>query len=140
MARLARRRLAVSGSKALLVRGLGQQLPFASASIHTIVATFPTEYIFAKESLQEIRRVLVPSGRLVVIPGAWIIGPGFLDRLVAWIFRVTHQAPEGPLGLIAGQIRGPLRAAGYDASLQEIRVARSAVLVVIAVPNRPLTG
>jgi ubiquinone/menaquinone biosynthesis C-methylase UbiE len=55
-----------------LVRGLSQNLPFESA-FNTVVATFPSEYVFEPETIKEITRALVPGGRLVVLLG---VSPG----------------------------------------------------------------
>jgi len=57
-----------------------------------VAATFPSEYIFEPQTLAEIRRVLRPGGKLVIIPSAWITGQGWLEQLAAELFRVTGQA------------------------------------------------
>ena len=40
----------------------------------SVVSTFPNEFIVDPETLAEVRRVLRPGGRLIVVPVAWIIG------------------------------------------------------------------
>jgi ubiquinone/menaquinone biosynthesis C-methylase UbiE len=49
-----------------LTRGLSQKLPFESV-FDTIVATFPSDYIFDLKTAKDISRVLVPGGRLIVL-------------------------------------------------------------------------
>jgi ubiquinone/menaquinone biosynthesis C-methylase UbiE len=47
----------------------------------------------APETLREAHRVLAPDGELVVLLTAWITGKSPLEKLAAWLFRVTDQAP-----------------------------------------------
>jgi ubiquinone/menaquinone biosynthesis C-methylase UbiE len=74
-----------------LVRGRAEKLPFLSGQFETVVATFPTEYIFRSETLVEIHRVLHSSGKLVILLSAKITGRSLLDRLAFLLFRVTGQ-------------------------------------------------
>jgi len=55
-----------------LVQGDARFLPFRSRAFTTVVSTFPAEFILDKEVHDEIARVLVPGGRLlVVVTGVW---------------------------------------------------------------------
>jgi len=72
MAKLASRKLKLNDSSINLVRGLSLYLPFSSC-FDTIVATFPSDYIFALGTIREITRALVPGGRLIVLLG---VSPG----------------------------------------------------------------
>ena len=51
-----------------MVNGYAQFMPFANASFHQVLATFPTEYIFQEDTLLEVQRTLKNGGRLVVLP------------------------------------------------------------------------
>jgi len=53
--------------------GLAQELPYADASFDSVVSTFPTDYIFDPLTLNQIGRVLIPDGRLIVVLGARLI-------------------------------------------------------------------
>lgn len=135
MAQLARRRLCgIRGLKAAsLTRGRAQELPYPAASFDTVVSTFPSEYIFDPATLGEIRRVLRGSGRLVVLPGASIVGRGITDRVAAWVFQVTHQAPASPNEFITSRLKGLLGTAGFEFEFRTIEIAASVVYVIEAV-------
>lgn len=68
MGRITKRRL---GREQKLSRALAQHLPFTSNSFETIIATFPTEYIFDAKSVAEIKRCLTDNGKLIVLPVAF---------------------------------------------------------------------
>lgn len=124
-----------------LTRGLAQRLPFPDQSFNTIVATFPAEYITASETLNEVRRCLSDGGKFIVLPVAIQIGRGFLDRAMAWLFRVTHQSPVDPIEMVHEKLREPFVKAGFEVDIQELYVKSSLLLVIIALPrSRNSTG
>lgn len=83
-----------------LVRGSGEHLPYLSQSFTSVVATFPTEYIFFQNTLREIHRVLVPGGVLLITPTAWITGRKLSERAASLLFRVTGQSSDIDLHLL----------------------------------------
>ncbi|MGB8982635.1 MAG: methyltransferase domain-containing protein [Anaerolineales bacterium] len=119
-----------------LTRGIAQHLPFSGETFDTLVATFPAEYIFDPETLAEARRVLVPSGRFVILPGALITGRGPLDRLLAWIFRVTGEAPPNLTKVIHDRSSESLARAGFQVETHEIAVKSSLVFIVLATKSQ----
>jgi len=138
MGRLAKKRLSENGyTQANLIRGLGQDLPFPAKAFNTIVATFPTEYIFEQRTLSEARRTLTNGGRLVVLPVAWVTGKGPLDRFAAWLFRVTGQAPSDLSEKETARLVEPFTAAGFLVKTELYEVKSSRVLIVIA--RKPYT-
>jgi len=71
-------------------------LPFAHQTFDSIVATFPTEFIYDPASLDEMNRVLRPSGTLVIIPGAYFHNP--LARFfIEWLYLITGQCGSARL-------------------------------------------
>jgi ubiquinone/menaquinone biosynthesis C-methylase UbiE len=68
-------------------------LPFAQARFDCVVATFPTEYIAAAPTLAEVRRVLRPGGRLLIILGAQLSGPPLYQNLVVLAYRLLLMNP-----------------------------------------------
>lgn len=130
MGQLARKRLDGKGFR--LTRGLGQAQPFATSTFDTIVATFPTEYIFERGTLQEVRRALKNDGLLIVLPVAWLTGPGILDRFAAWLFRVTGQTPSELSEKMNARLTKPFGEAGFQVRIETIEIRSSRVLIVIA--------
>jgi ubiquinone/menaquinone biosynthesis C-methylase UbiE len=127
MGRNAARRLHQQHSVPTLVRASGEHQPFKSNSFHQLVATFPTEYILNPKTLAEARRVLKKTGKMVILPVAWIAGGSLSDRGAAWLFRSTGQAREWnpTFGTV-------LRAAGFQVEEKRIKVKGSEVMLVIA--------
>ncbi len=115
MGNLAKKRLVQSGyTQPRLVRGLAQSLPFPAEKFETVIATFPSEYIFEQGTLLEVRRTLTNGGRLIVLPVAWITGQGTLDRFLAWLFRFTGQAPSDPFDEVETRLKEPFLEAGIS--------------------------
>jgi ubiquinone/menaquinone biosynthesis C-methylase UbiE len=97
MLAITQRRLARNGNSMRLVRGFAQALPFPAASLDSIVATFPTEYIVDPATLAEARRVLRPRGRLVIVLTAVFADDGLYQRAVGLLYRATLQrSPSAP--------------------------------------------
>lgn len=128
MSRRAGRLLVGEGLDLLLVNGFAQYIPFYNHTFNQVVATFPSEYIMDSRTLEEIQRILLPGGNLVLIPLAWITGTRPLEKAAGWLFHVTGQAPEWDERALA-----PLREAGFQNIQVEMRKVKSSqVLVVIA--------
>lgn len=115
-----------------LARGLAQSLPFPSETFDCAISTFPAEYIFDPRTLSETYRVLHNGGRFIVLPVAWIVGGAFLDRIAAWLFRVTGETPANVMDIISEQTVRPLEKAGFKIETRQIEAAASVVLIVIA--------
>jgi ubiquinone/menaquinone biosynthesis C-methylase UbiE len=95
MLRQARRRAA-----GRLVRADARALPLRTASVGTLLAIFPTAYILAPATGDEVARVLQPGGRLVVIDHAWLAADGLWRQVPRAIHAVVYaggQAPPAPL-------------------------------------------
>lgn len=110
-----------------LIRGLGQQLPFRNESFDTIVATFPTEYITNPGTLAEVRRCLSKGGILIVLPVAWP-----RNRILEWLFKVTHQAPTEALKIVKSKLREPFVGAGFETEVRTLEVQSGILLIVLA--------
>lgn len=132
MGNLAKKLLSHNGYTQLnLIRGLCQALPFAAETFDTIVATFPAEYIFAQQTLLDVRRTLTNGGRLIVLPVAWVTGEGMLDKFAAWLFRVTGQAPP-EIGQTYARLTQPFLLAGFQVETKLVAAKSSRVLIIIA--------
>ena len=115
-----------------LTRGVGQELPFSSESFDSIVATFPSDYITDAETLSEVKRCLADGGKFIVLPAAMLMGRGILDRLMALVFRVTHQSPADPIEIFSERLRRPFEEAGFHVEIKGLDVKSSLLLIVIA--------
>lgn len=131
MSRQARRRLVAASFSPRLARGKAEALPYPSGQFNDVVATFPSEYIARPETLAEIYRVLQPGGRLVVLLAAWITGPSIPERVAAWIFRVSGQAPTS--STVFEKALEQLAATHFAVKLNWSEVASSRLLVITAV-------
>jgi ubiquinone/menaquinone biosynthesis C-methylase UbiE len=114
----------VSGDNCV-VNGYAQFLPFSDSSFDQVVSTFPPEFILDHRTLSESKRVLVDDGELIILPTAWITGAGWYDRLTAWLFHVTGQAPEWDV-----RFTKPIAEAGFQVNV-EIQERKSDRLLII---------
>lgn len=119
-------------TKVNMVRGVAQTVPFPVASFDTVLATFPSEYIYDKQTLGEASRVLNNGGRFIVLPIAWIMSSNPLDRIAAWLFHVTGQAPSDFREAATNQLIKRLIEAGFQVETKKHEVKSSLVLIIIA--------
>lgn len=131
MARRATRYLRKQAVTSRLIRGYAQHIPFSDKVFDSVVATFPAEYIFDPQTLNEIKRVLAPAGRLIVLPMAWITGTRPLERLAAWLFRVSGEAPGKP-GPVSAAVLNRFTTAGFGIRSEIVDLKGSQVLVLVA--------
>lgn len=109
MARLAAQRLRRRKLPLRLGRAKAQMLPFPSNHFANVVATFPTDYMLARDTMAEVYRVLrgatgaIPSGRWVVVFEGQLCGPWPVRLFIDWLYEITAQRtlpPAKPLGLL----------------------------------------
>ena len=115
-----------------LARGISQTLPFPAESFDTIVSTFPSEYIFDPKTLAEAQRVLTPNGRLIILPGATIMGRGVMDRAMALLFRVTGETPPHLAEMLQTRTKQPFAKAGFYVEFHKVEVRSSLVFILVA--------
>jgi ubiquinone/menaquinone biosynthesis C-methylase UbiE len=116
-----------------LTRGIAQHLPFPNESFDTLVATFPSEYIFDPKTLIEAQRVLATNGRFVILPGATIMGRGILDRAMALLFRITGETPPNLSEILHERSKTPFAEAGFHVQIHELNIRSSLVFILVAV-------
>ena len=131
MAHQASHRLRRAGLNPCLVRGYAQTIPFAQEVFDTVVATFPSDYIYNPQTLNEIARVLAPTGRLIILPMAWTTGTRPLERLAAWVFRVSGEAPGNPRQISKALINR-FTQNGFNVYSETVSMQGSQVLVIVA--------
>jgi SAM-dependent methyltransferase len=119
-------------AKIRLTRGLAQHLPFPPESFDTVVATFPADYIFDPITLEEVHRVLTPGGRFVILPGASILGRGFMDRAMALLFRITGETPPNLSDVLDKRSREPFARYNFHVQIHELEIKSSLVFILVA--------
>ncbi len=141
MACLSRRRLRDGGATVPLLRAMAQHLPFRARAFDSVLATFPTEYIVARETLAAVHRVLGDNGRLVIVPFARLSGQSMPVRFVEWLYRITGQRPQGQMldsspspvaqPTLWEQTKGRFQQAGFDATIETVTLSNSEVTIMI---------
>ena len=130
MCRQAARNLLKNGHPANLSLGYAQTLPFASGVFDSVVATFPSEYIAAPETLAEAGRVLKDDGRLVVALSAHFHGASLPDKAADWLFQITGQGQD-LTDTLEPRIQAYFVASRLKVRLVREEVRQSTVLLVI---------
>ena len=136
MASLAAKRLSRYSLPANIVLSMAQHLPYPNRQFDKIVTTFPSEYIIDLQTLKQTWRVLKDSGELIILPVAWITGEKWWDRLAAWLFRLTGQAPSFDPTWDEDNAIVPisfLQEFGFQVSSEIIHLESSKVLLIKAV-------
>jgi ubiquinone/menaquinone biosynthesis C-methylase UbiE len=122
------------GDTAPICRARAQELPFRNAAFDSLVATFPDYFILDPAAREEMARVLVPGGRLVVVEGGRILKDDFWSRLLNWAFRITvsprtwEQNPK--------LFDHPL----FTVERREVQDGWSSVGLLVAVKNQNVPG
>lgn len=127
MGRIARGKLQRAGLQARLVRGSAFSLPFGDTSFTYIVSTFPTEFIIQPETIREVRRILKPGGRLVVVLNGMLTAINPLVGALEWLYQVTGQRAPLPVDPFR-----QFREGGLEPSLHVDDLPGSKVWVLVA--------
>jgi ubiquinone/menaquinone biosynthesis C-methylase UbiE len=127
MGRIAKRKMRRKGLAAKLVRGKAQQLPFPSGVFDAVISTFPTDFIFAAETLREINRILESHGRLIIVPNGVLTGGGLGEAALEWLYRITGQR-----GGQNTSLSDYFAQFGFEVSVHEERCRRSIAQVIVA--------
>ena len=80
------------GNDTNVILGVAQSLPFSDETFDNVVSTFPTEYIYDRDTISEIKRVLRPGGRVIIIEAANLLPVGYMQPLL----MIIHFLVYGP--------------------------------------------
>ncbi len=127
MGRIAKAKLEQQGASVRLVRGKAQELPFPAKRFKAVISTFPTDFIFAAATLQEISRILSDDGQLIIVPNGVLTGGGATEAGMEWLYRITGQRGEHHTPI--AQFFEPY---GFAANLYDKRCPRSIAQVIVA--------
>jgi ubiquinone/menaquinone biosynthesis C-methylase UbiE len=95
-----------------MLRAAANALPFPAGYFDSTVSTFPSEYISDPRTLSELRRVLKPGGRVVVVPGAWLKPKGAHARALGGIARIVYGPDSSPRSYSDEEIQRQLEQSG----------------------------
>ena len=125
MARITHRRMNKLGKSSHLVQGDAQNLPYANESFNQVVMTFPAEFLINPQTFTDIHRVLIKEGVAIIVPYAWITGNKPWERAVAWINRITGEAPDWDQRFLE-----PLNNLGFQVSWKIISFTFSKIILI----------
>lgn len=143
-ARAKSRRLGVTFN---MCRARAQALPFPTGCFDSIVSTFPSEYIADPQTLSELSRMLLPGGRLVIVPGGWLAPKDVSGKALEGLARVVYgykaeksvggdflrrvEQGKATAAWIAA-LKGGMAHAGFYISVHTASNERGACLIVVA--------
>jgi len=79
-----------AGLESWVMQGSAQQLPFSDNMFDTIISTFPNEYIFDPATIAEVKRVLRPGGRIIIVEAGTLLSVGYLQPLLLLIHFLVY--------------------------------------------------
>jgi ubiquinone/menaquinone biosynthesis C-methylase UbiE len=133
MGRLAQQRTTGTGvGLPALIRADAAQLPFADAGFDGAVATFPAGFIFLPATLAELRRVIRPAGRCVIVPAAGFKSTGVTAQIVELAYRVTGQ--RRPMEAAVAALHQRAAVAGFALHTYQAETAGARVAVWVLGP------
>lgn len=125
MQRVASKRLEKAKFSVKRIRAQAEAIPLQNGQFDNVMATFPSNYILKSEILQEIHRVLKPSGRLVISGfGVWFQG-GIKRRLPGWLLKSSYKE-------VSDLFLSVLTGVGFEVEVSDYRTDQYILPVIIA--------
>lgn len=134
MVRQAARRIKKQGQTVDLTRGLAQCMPFTKY-FETIVATFPSEYVFDPRTIKEINRVLVPDGKLIILLSVMPPHGSVLNKILIRASELFFLERPNPLENRLEQITQEYQKEGL--AIKKVSLERKAYRVILLIGEKP---
>ena len=135
MVRQAARRIKNQQQTANLTRGLAQCMPFPEY-FETIVATFPSDYIFDPKTIKEINQVLSPDGVLIILlsvmPPQGSVLDGIFRRASDFIFQERQNPLENRLEKIIQEYQNE------GLTIQKVSLERKAYSLILLIGKKSM--
>jgi hypothetical protein len=87
-------------------------------------------------------RILIPGGRVVIVPEGRLEGEGFLRRLISWLFIITGQRfdleKDGGASELWPRIQNRFLEEGFKVAIERVHLEDSSATIVIL--DKPFTN
>jgi len=130
MLRIAIKKLREKSHPVNIMRARSESLPFPSLSFDSVVATFPSEYIFLPQTLRSCRRVLRQGGHLVILLGVEVGGKGVKGKFLRLLYRITGQSTPSEQNL--AKLLDHLMTYGFCAHFHRVKYKEDSLTFLIA--------
>lgn len=74
-----------------LVRGNNLSLPYENNCFDKVIATFPSDYVYKSQFINEVLRVLRNDGELLILLGVSFIQKGMMNKILQFFYTISGQ-------------------------------------------------
>jgi len=106
------------------VRGSTEAMPFPDRSFSNVLSAFPSNYVFSKQTCNEVRRVLDEAGRWVIVGLGMQFKSGIKQKLTRWVWGNFDQD-------FIRQISEKMESGGFSSSIIFHETAQYTIPILI---------
>lgn len=132
MSRITHRRLRKANLTPRIILTSSTTIPLTENAFDQVIATFPSEYLLVPQTISEIRRVLKPGGRLIILAMARITGKSLPYKIMDAIYRLTGQTVELEK-IIQARMLQPFLGHGFQITTNTIQAKNASLTYLEAV-------